>query len=66
MIPSCLVVTGVGWGVRIFQVWVGVTVISLSWIQVFQLRNKFLEFSLLGRGGEYFKGHGNDINVRIG
>ena len=55
-------VTGVGGGVRIFQVWVGVTVISLSWIQVFQLRNKFLEFSLLGRGGEYFWYHANGIN----
>ena len=65
-IPSCVVVTGGGEGVRIFQVWVGVTVRSLSLSQLFQFSKKLLEVSLLGRGGEYFKGHGNDINVRTG
>ena len=53
-------------GVRIFQVWVGVKVSSLSCPQLFQLSKKFLEVGLLGRGGGYFRGHSNGINGRAG
>ena len=41
-----------GRGVIILQVWVGVKVRSLSWPQVFQLGEKFLEVILMGRVGE--------------
>ena len=53
-------------GVRIFQVWVGVTFRSLSWTQLSQLSRKLLDVSLLGRGGGYFRGHVNGINGRLG
>ena len=49
-------------GFRIFQVWVGVTVRSLIWYQLFQLREKFLEIILLGSSGGYFWGDDNSIN----
>ena len=38
-------------GVRKFQVWVDVTVRSLSWSELFHSINKFLGVRFLGRGG---------------
>ena len=59
-------VTRDGGGVRIFQVWVGVTFRSLSWTQLSQFSSKLLEISFLGRVGGYFRGHSNGINGRVG
>ena len=39
---------------------------SLSCLHCFQLGKKLLEVRLLGRYGEYFRGHVNGINGRAG
>ena len=55
------------WGVvRIFQVWVGMIVSSLSWPQLFHMSKKTLDVSLLVRIGGYFWYHTNGINGRAG
>ena len=53
-------------GVRILQIWVGVTFRSLSWVQFFQLSMKFPDVRFLGRCVGYFRGHVNGINGGCG